>query len=169
MLSPAQLFAASLTVAHRAPLCMEFSRQEYWSGLPFPSPGDLFDTEIKPGSPALQVDYLLTELQGKPLPVPQPWLKWPFFPGHKSCSINGSVSDLYRALGFEYLNSCEFFLYLFVENMHRQGPKCPGRREKWLNYKKLFNFYFSYLFNIVSWIDAGSILAKFLIFYFLFL
>ena len=49
--------------------------------------------------------------------------------------------------------------------MHRQVPKCPGRREKWLNYKKLFNFYFSYLFNIVSWIDAGSILAKFLIFY----
>ena len=53
----------------------------------------------------------------------------------------------------------------FLKNMHRQVPKCPGRREKWLNYKKLFNFYFSYLFNIVSWIDAGSFLAKFLIFY----
>ena len=45
---------------------MEFSRQEYWSGLPFPSPGDLPDPGIEPGSPALQVDYLPAELPGKP-------------------------------------------------------------------------------------------------------
>jgi len=45
----------------QAPLSMEFSRQEYWSGLPFPSPGDLPDTGIKPGSPALQADYLPSE------------------------------------------------------------------------------------------------------------
>ena len=44
---------------------MEFSRQEYWSGLPFPSPGDLPDPGIKPGSPALQVDSLPSELLGK--------------------------------------------------------------------------------------------------------
>ena len=44
---------------------MEFSRQEYWSGLPFPSPGDLPDPEIKPGSPALQADSLLSEPAGK--------------------------------------------------------------------------------------------------------
>ena len=44
------------TVAHQAPLPMEFSRQEYRSGLPFPSPGDLPDPGIKPGSPALQAD-----------------------------------------------------------------------------------------------------------------
>jgi len=43
-------------VAHQAPLSMEFSRQKYWSGLPFPSPGDLPDPEIKPRSPALQAD-----------------------------------------------------------------------------------------------------------------
>ena len=48
--------------------------------------------------------------------------------------------------------------------MLRQVPKYPGRREKWLNYKKLFNFYFSYLLNAVSRIDAESILAKFLFF-----
>ena len=42
-----------------------FSRQEYWSGLPFPSPGDLPDPEIKPRSPALQEDSLLTELRGQ--------------------------------------------------------------------------------------------------------
>ena len=44
---------------------MRFSRQEYWSGLPFPSPGDLPDPGIEPGSPALQADSLLPELPGK--------------------------------------------------------------------------------------------------------
>ena len=46
---------------------MEFSRQGFWSGLPFPSPGDLPDPGIKPRSPALQADALPTELLGKPL------------------------------------------------------------------------------------------------------
>ena len=49
------------TVASQASLSMEFSRQEYWSGLPFPSPGDLPDLGIKPGSPALQADSLPSE------------------------------------------------------------------------------------------------------------
>ena len=47
-----------MTISHQAPLCMEFSRQEYWSGLPFSSPGDLPETGIEPGSPALQADSL---------------------------------------------------------------------------------------------------------------
>ena len=51
---------ASWTVAHQAPLSMGFSSQEYWSGLPFPSPGDLADPGIEPRSPALQVDALTT-------------------------------------------------------------------------------------------------------------
>ena len=50
----------------QAPLAMGFSRQEYWRGLPLPSPSDLPDPEIEPGFPALQVDCLLTELWGKP-------------------------------------------------------------------------------------------------------
>ena len=50
------LFAIPWTVAHQAPPSMEFSRQEYWSGLPFPSPGDLPDPGIKPRSPALQAN-----------------------------------------------------------------------------------------------------------------
>ena len=58
--------ATRQTVACQAPLCMGFSRQEYWSGLPFPSPRDLPDPGIESGSPALQVDSLLTELRGKP-------------------------------------------------------------------------------------------------------
>ena len=49
------------TVAYQAPLSMGFSRQEYWSGLPFPSPGDLPNPGIKPGSPALQADTLTSE------------------------------------------------------------------------------------------------------------
>ena len=52
------------TVAHQAPLSIGFSRQEYWSGLPFPSPGNLPYPGIEPGSPVLQADSLLTELQG---------------------------------------------------------------------------------------------------------
>ena len=50
------------TVAHWAPLSVEFSRQEYWSGLPFPSPGDLLDPGIEPRFPALQADSLPSEL-----------------------------------------------------------------------------------------------------------
>ena len=50
-----------LGVAHQAPPSMEFSRQEYWSGLPFPSPGDLPDPGIEPGSPAFQAEALTSE------------------------------------------------------------------------------------------------------------
>ena len=58
MLSRVQLFATPWTVAHQAPPSMEFSRQEYWSGLPFPSPGDLPNPGIEAESPTLQADAL---------------------------------------------------------------------------------------------------------------
>ena len=57
-------FATPWTVACQAPLSMGFSRQEYWSALPFPSPGDLSNPGIEPGSPELLADSLLFELQG---------------------------------------------------------------------------------------------------------
>ena len=57
----APLFETPWTVAHQAPLSMGFSRQEYWSGLPLPSSGDLPNPRIKPGSPALQADALPSE------------------------------------------------------------------------------------------------------------
>ena len=57
--------ATPWTVADQAPLSMGFSRQEYWSGLPFPSPGNLLDPGIEPGSPALQADSLPSEPAGK--------------------------------------------------------------------------------------------------------
>ena len=53
-------------MAYQAPLAMEFSRQEYWSGWPFPSPGYLPNLGIEPGSPALQADTLPSEPPGKP-------------------------------------------------------------------------------------------------------
>ena len=60
-------FVTSWTVACQAPPSMGFSRQEYPSGLPFPPPGDLSDPGIKPKSPALQADSLLSEPAGKPI------------------------------------------------------------------------------------------------------
>ena len=60
-LRPVQLFSPPWTVAHQAPPSMGFSRQEYWSGLPFPSSGDLPNPGTEPGSPALQTDSLPTE------------------------------------------------------------------------------------------------------------
>ena len=69
MLSRVQLFVTLWTVAHQAPLSMEFSRQEYWSGLPFPSPGYLLHPGIKPvsvASPALAGRFFTTEQPGKP-------------------------------------------------------------------------------------------------------
>ena len=59
-----KLLSHVLTVAYQAPPSMGFSRQEYWSGVPFPSPGDLPNPGIKPGSPALQTDALLCENSG---------------------------------------------------------------------------------------------------------
>ena len=65
LLSCVQLFTTPWTVVNQAPPSMGFSRQEYWSGLPFPSPGDLPDPGIEPGSPALQADALPSEPPGK--------------------------------------------------------------------------------------------------------
>ena len=66
-LSHVRLFVTPWTVAPQAPPSMGFSRQEYWSGLPFPSPGDLPNPGIEPGSTALWADALTSELPGKPL------------------------------------------------------------------------------------------------------
>ena len=66
LLSRVRLFATPWTVARHAPLSMGFSRQECWSGLPFPSPGDLPNPGIEPRSPALQADTLTSEPPGNP-------------------------------------------------------------------------------------------------------
>ena len=66
-LSRVWLFVTPWTVAYQAPLSMGFSRQQGWSGLPFPSPGDFPDPGIEPGSPTLQADALPSEPPGKQL------------------------------------------------------------------------------------------------------
>ena len=66
LLSRVRLFVKPWTVAHQAPPSMGFSKQEYWSGLPFSSPGDLLDPGIKPWSPTFQADASTSEPPGKP-------------------------------------------------------------------------------------------------------
>ena len=66
-LSCVQLFVTPWTAACQASLLMRFSRQEYWSGLPCPPPGDLPNRGIEPRSPALLVDSLPSEPPGKPM------------------------------------------------------------------------------------------------------
>ena len=68
LLSRAQLFVTPWSVAHHAPPSMGFSRQEYWSGLPFLSPGDLADPGIEPASPAVAGGVFTTEPSEQPFP-----------------------------------------------------------------------------------------------------
>ena len=78
------LWPHGLYIAHQAPLSMGFSRQEYWSGLPFPSPGDLPDPGVKPRCPTLQADFftlwvtILLNKISEPVPPPNPNTKWWF-------------------------------------------------------------------------------------------
>ena len=78
-LSRDQLCATPWTVAYKAPLSMEFSGQEYWSGLPFPSPGDLPNPGVEPGSPTLQPDTLPPEPPGAQIPnmASHAWIPFP--------------------------------------------------------------------------------------------
>ena len=69
MLTCVSLFVTPWTIALQAPLSIEFSSEECWSGLPFPPPGDLPDPGIKPASPALQADSFTTEPPGKPMNI----------------------------------------------------------------------------------------------------
>ena len=86
------LLGAPWTVACQAPLSMAFSRQEYWSGLPFPSPGDLPHAGIKPGFPALQANSLSCEKIGGKVA----WLCPTFYdPVH--CSLPGSSHGIFQA------------------------------------------------------------------------
>ena len=112
--SRARLFATPWTVVYKAPLSMEFSRQEYWSGLPFPSPGDLPDPGIKPRSPALRADALPSEPSGNRTlliiylnwkqsrcPSAREWIKTVIHPysGILPSNRNECTIDTYRNMG----------------------------------------------------------------------
>ena len=107
-LSHVWLLATLWTVAHQAPPSMGFSRQEYWSGLPFPSPGDLPDPGIEPRSPSLQADALTSEPPGKPqflsedsAPPPKKIHFW----AHLYFWLNSTCEDV--ALSSIFLADCQ--------------------------------------------------------------
>ena len=92
-LSLAGLLATPWTAAYQAPLSMGFSRQGYWSGLPFSSPGDLPNPGIELWSPELQADALPSESPGKSQPIPSSLLNYLFsrFQTPRSHLAKGSV------------------------------------------------------------------------------
>ena len=101
LLSRVRFFATPWTVAYQAPPSMGFSRQEYWSELPFPSPGDLPDPGIEPGSPAFQADALTSE---------PPVVKSPFASaGDMICGFHAwirKIPESGRGLGNPLQDSC---------------------------------------------------------------
>ena len=118
------------TVAHQAPLSMGFSRQEYWSGLPFPSPGDLPDPGIEPptqGSPALQADALISE--------PPLLIKFPIysFLGFVSLLIHGVLLKTVSYYCNSFLSLSLLFLAMpySVQNLSSPTFFVPPTVEAW--------------------------------------
>ena len=93
-LSRVRLFVTPWTVAYQASPSMGFSRQEYWSGLPFPSPGDLPDPGIEPGSPTLEADALTSEPPGKPISLTE-------YISNKSQWKNGVDKENFTLINFQ--------------------------------------------------------------------
>ena len=95
LLNHVQLFATPQTAAHQAPLSMGFCRQEYWSRVPFPPPGDLPDPGIEPMSPALQADsLLLSHLRSPHLYIGLIISFGLWMQSAKNYCLNGMVTDL---------------------------------------------------------------------------
>ena len=86
------LFVIPWTVPYQAPLSTEFFKQEYWSGLPFHSPGDLPNPRIKPRSPALQADSLPSELSGKRFTLEVVLSLWSFLTLHTCVRVKKELS-----------------------------------------------------------------------------
>ena len=110
LLSRVRLFATPWTVAYKAPLSMEFSRQEYWSGLPFLSPGDFPNPGIKPRSPALQAGTLPSEPPGKPL---------------LACEMSAIVQYFEHSLALPFFGT-GMKTDLFLSCSHAEFSKCAG-------------------------------------------
>ena len=92
------------TVACHAPMSMEFFRQEYWHGLPFPSPEDLPDPEIELGSPSLQADSFLSEPSKKPRKSLARSMSRRFFPMFSSRSFIITALILKSLINFELIS-----------------------------------------------------------------
>jgi len=125
-LSPDGLFAAPWTVAHHTPPSMGFSRQEYWSGLSFPSLGDLPDPGIETGSPALQADALPSEPPRKPNAVGVPVISSPvprcspsLFPWYQLTLWSNQLPMLDRSVSHNYSFSfSDFNSLLYPTKIH---------------------------------------------------
>ena len=101
---------------------MEFSRQEYWSGLPFSSPGDLPDPGIEPRSPTLKTDSLLSEPSGKLLVLNKHiWNKWMKQPTDVQTTYNSACTQIqaYTPLVHAGKHTC------IREHVHRSDGQCP--------------------------------------------
>ena len=142
-LSRVQLFVTPWTV-YQAPLSMGFSRQECWSGLPFPSPGDLPDTGIEPGSSALQADTYRLSHQGSPS------LDYLYLIQCKcyvnSCKYKVKLCKLLLANSrFAFLNFMEFHIsniiyrYRGLTVFHHLLPEEFGQLPNWLSYPQYFH------------------------------
>ena len=96
-LSHVRLFATPWTVAHQAPPSMGFSRQEYWSGWPFPSPGDLPNPGIEPMSPTLQADALTSEPPKVVINHSPSFIGFSSAQGHKESDTTESLHFTFKA------------------------------------------------------------------------
>ena len=134
------------TVAYQAPLSMEFSRQEYWSGLPFPSPGDFPNPGIEPRSHALRADALPSEPPGKPRAV------WRFF---KKLEIELPYHPAVPLLGIHIeetrieRDTCTQMLIAALLTIARtwKQPRCP-LADEWI--RKLWYIYIVEYYSAVK-------------------
>ena len=115
-LSRVRLFATPWTVAYEAPPSRGFSRQEYWSGSPFPSPGDLPDPGIKPSSPTLEADALTSEPPGKPKTIYQDKDNDYIYTQNDSISMGEGVSQKENE---DYCVVMDMFYILVVKLVNR--------------------------------------------------
>ena len=102
-------FATPRTVAHQTPPSMGFSRQEYWSRLPFPFPGELHNPGIEPRSPALQADALTFEFRVQWQPLLCNFCSWPLLPCFPDCNLIPSPHHNFSSLSL-LLSSTHIFL-----------------------------------------------------------
>ena len=116
-LSCVQLFATPWTVAYQAPQSMEFSRQEYWRGLPFPSPGDLPNPGIEARSPSLQADALPSEPPGKALEKTH--TKWQ---RSSTANLNNLLKKIKKEVHSEWFNLCDII----------EKEKTRKKSDRWL-------------------------------------
>ena len=134
-LSRVRPFATLWTVAHQAPQSVGFSRQEYWSGLPFPSPGDLPNPGIEPRSPTLQADTLTSEPPGKPIYCIKIMWMW-------SLSLSFRIS--YLLYSWEMWDDTVSTWWMKWDEWHRYYDIAFGYSPFCLK-KALYGFYLAYV------------------------